>query len=876
MKSFSKRALLAALMTAAVAPVARAQVTFSIDELAGVSSISPLIYGINGTQATGQNLTFERDGGNRWTAYNYTNNLSNAGSDYNYESDNYLGGGNTPGGAVLPLLQNAQANGAGALITIPINGLVSKVATGTLVPPLTAAQTAADFTPEYPTQAQDPAPNSSHVYENGFVQIAENAFKSNPNQPLAFDLDNEPDLWDSTHAEVHPQPTTYAELLSDSVAYATMIKQVDPNALVYGPVSYGWEGYTTLQNAPDSAADGDFLTWYLKNMAAASKTAGVRLLDALDLHWYPEATGINASGVATRIINDDNSSGVVAARLQAPRSLWDPTYTEASWITEDTGSGPINLINREMGKINANYPGTKLSFSEYNYGAGDNISGGVAEADVLGIFGKYGVYSANEWPLLSSEPFIDGAFALYRNYDGKDSTFGNTEVQAVNSDTVDTSVYASVDSNNPGHLTLMVINKEMTSVTAALSLAGAGNYNMAAVYQLTSANATPQFAGDISLTNPTSFNYTMPAESASLISLTAVASQWNLSSGGDWNTSGNWINGLPNGASTEAEFLNAAGQTVTTSAAITVGSMVFNSPNTYLLSGSGSLTLQTAFGNSTVSVQAGAQKINLPLTIASSTQLNVSSGASLTLGGPVTVNAGLSLTPTGSGMVNYQSSITLQSGASLALGNSTAITGLTLGSGAKLDVTNSTLQINYGSAADPAATIRSLLVSGFNGGNWQGTGITSSTAAGDAGRFTLGYADGGNAADHADTGVPAGDVEVEYTVAGDVNLSGGVDLSDLVIVASDFGQTGSDWAAGDVNYDGNVDLSDLVIVASNFGASLSSVSSANFSGSFAAEWQLALAEVHGADVSVPEPGTAIALIACAAMARRRTSLKRGR
>lgn len=515
-----RRSLAGVVGAAIFAPVVWAQVTFIINETQAAGAISPFIYGINGQQTPGQNLTFERDGGNRWTAYNYTNNASNAGSDYLYESDHYLGGGSTPGGAVLPLLQNAQANGAGALVTIPINGYLAADFSGSLGPPFTPPPESTHLVQEFPTAAQDPAPGANHVYEDSFVQIVANNFPNNPNQPLAFDLDNEPDLWSSTHPEVHPNPATYAELVSSSVAYASTIKQVNPNALVFGPVSYGWEGYITLQNAPDSAAGGDFLSYYLEQMAAASTQVGTRLLDSLDLHWYPEATGLNSSGQATRITDADISPGVVAARLQAPRSLWDSTYTETSWITQYSTGGPIDLIHLEGGKISKYFTGTRLSFSEYNYGAGNDISGGVAEADVLGILGKYGVYAANEWPLLASEPFIQGAFALYRNYDGKGGKFGSVEVQASNSDTAGTSVYASVDPGNPGHLTLIVINKEMTPVTATVNLASP-NFHNAAVYQLTSAGSTPQFAGNITLSNSHSFNYAMPPESASLISLQA-------------------------------------------------------------------------------------------------------------------------------------------------------------------------------------------------------------------------------------------------------------------------------------------------------------------------------------------------------------------
>jgi fibronectin-binding autotransporter adhesin len=234
-----------------------------------------------------------------------------------------------------------------------------------------------------------------------------------------------------------------------------------------------------------------------------------------------------------------------------------------------------------------------------------------------------------------------------------------------------------------------------------------------------------------------------------------------------------------------------------------------------------------------------------------------------------------------SGTINGTGSLAIGNNATLQLAagsGASSTSSLTISSGSTLDVTNNKLTINYGSGADPAATIRAELISGLNGtgGKWTGTGITSSLAAANPTAFAVGYADGGNPVDVANTAsginpVSAGQVEIVYTVAGDVNLSGGVDLSDLVIVASDFGQSGDDWAQGDLNYDGNVDLSDLVIVASNFGASLSSVQDANFNGSFQAEWKLALAEVHGADVQVPEPAsvTLLAVGASGLLARRR-------
>src|SRR5260221_8286825 len=95
-------------------------VSFTIDATQGAQAISPYIYGINpggqgGVASPGLNqtpynnlnLTSERLGGNRWTAYNWTNNASNAGNDYLYENDGYLTTSTLPCSAVRTFFQDA-------------------------------------------------------------------------------------------------------------------------------------------------------------------------------------------------------------------------------------------------------------------------------------------------------------------------------------------------------------------------------------------------------------------------------------------------------------------------------------------------------------------------------------------------------------------------------------------------------------------------------------------------------------------------------------------------------------------------------------------------------------------------------------------------
>lgn len=516
-------------------PIASAQVHFTVNAQQNVNAISPFIYGVQSFQPSNgaySNLTFSRVGGNRLTAYNWENNASNAGSDWYYQNDNLMSSSNVPGAALTGSLNNARDNNRGIVLTVPMAGYVSADKLGNGDVRYINGNTsqpdpnylATRFKQSLPAKGSaftlTPSTTDACVYQDEFVNWVKTnyptGFSSNSadaKRPIWFALDNEPDLWSSTHAEVHPTPVTYAELVQKTIAYASAIKAVAPNSKVFGPVSYGWHGYTTLQDAPDGAGR-DFLTYYLQQMKAADTAAGKRLVDVMDLHWYPEAQG---GGV--RITGQDTTPAVVAARLQAPRSLWDPTYTETSWITQYSTNGPINLLPRMQGKIDANYPGTKIAITEYNFGGGSNISGGIAQADVLGIFGRQGVFAANVWPLDSdaNQRFIAGALQMYRNFDGHNGTFGDTSISANTDDITKSSVYASLDSADPNRMVLIAINKTGQPLTALINLDHASLFRLAHVYQLTGDSSTPVDFGTYSLNDPTSFSYAMPAYSVSTI-----------------------------------------------------------------------------------------------------------------------------------------------------------------------------------------------------------------------------------------------------------------------------------------------------------------------------------------------------------------------
>ena len=498
-----------------------ADVRLAVDTSQDRRAISPLIYGSNVARDVAANgLTLVRLGGNRWTAYNWENNASNAGSDWCHQNDGYLSSSSTAGAAVEPTVDAAHAAGADALVTVPILDHVAADKVGGSGPSACSgdvANSASYLTTRFRANVADkpgalsltPNTGDGTVYQDEFVNWLEQATTGR----VLYSLDNEPDLWSHTHARIHPNPVTYAELVERHIRFATAIKSVAPDAEVTGPANYGFWGFETLQSAPDAAGKGNFLDHWLEQMQAAGNAAGRRLVDDLDLHWYPEATG-----GGTRITSSSGATAVAAARVQAPRSLWDPTYVENSWITNDYLGGPIELLPTVQGRIDAHYPGTGIALTEWNYGGGGHISGALASADVLGIFGRQGVRLATLWELNADESFTYAAFRAFRNYDGAGGRFGDTSVRSTTSDQAVVSVHASVDAADPEHVVIIAINKATTARTAGITLTHTKAFPTANVYTVTAAGgAAVQPAGTITAVATNAWNTTLPASSITVI-----------------------------------------------------------------------------------------------------------------------------------------------------------------------------------------------------------------------------------------------------------------------------------------------------------------------------------------------------------------------
>jgi hypothetical protein len=353
---------------------------------------------------------------------------------------------------------------------------------------------------------------------------------------------------------------------------------------------------------------------------------------------------------------------------------------------------------------------------------------------------------------------------------------------------------------------------------------------------------------------------------------------------GDYNSAGNWSAAVPNGVDAEADFVTqqTGNHTVYSDSDITLGKLVFNNAYTYVLAGAGSLTMASTSGTAVIDAQAGTQKVTLPTTLVSNTILNADSGATLVMGGPVTVNSGVSVTEPGAGSVVFQSTLTLNSGASVALAAGTHTAALSLATASNASIISetgsaktaleldslsmaagSTFNLNNGDLIvqnGNLTAVQQSVKTGLNAGGtpWTGAGITSSAAANDPSQITaLGVIPNSlsGAALYTTfdgTAVNASDVLVKYTYYGDSNLDGKIDGTDYSRIDNGYLTHATGWLNGDFNYDGVVDGSDYTLIDNAYnsqGSQIGASPSAQITDQIAS--QLAV----GSTSAVPEPAS---------------------
>jgi hypothetical protein len=517
----------------------------TVDAAAGRHMISPYVYGINSygldqpSTIGALGIPITRWGGDGTSEYNWQLDKSNSGSDWYFEVFAQSGAAVVPPFDPVTFNNSAfdrfhaanQVNGARSIGTIPLLGWVAgnfpDKTCGYSVKKYGAQQKTDPYGPDCGNgitaagaailtndpKDTDVAVNESYMTQ--WVQHVVGVFGPGARSGVSiWEMDNEPVWWSGVHQSVHPNPSTYDEVTSKGLSYSQAVKAADPTAAVAGAITSGWEdlffsrvdlqsgwnstgveNYKYWNNPTDRLAHGnmDFVAWYLQQFATYEAQHGQRLLDVFDIHGYmPGTDPTDSSG------NELINAAANAQRLKSTRLYWDPNFIPYNdsvfnafsdeYLLGSQWKQCLCLIPRMKSWVNTYYPGTKLAITEYYLGGQDDISGVLAEADLLGIFGREGLDIATWWPFHTVTATSPGGFSfrIYRNYDGRGSAFGQIGVSALSGNQDQLSIYAAQRSDQA--LTLMVINKTATDLSTTVALNHFYPAGPVRVYQYSAAN----------------------------------------------------------------------------------------------------------------------------------------------------------------------------------------------------------------------------------------------------------------------------------------------------------------------------------------------------------------------------------------------------
>jgi hypothetical protein len=496
-----------------------------VDATSQLTTISPAIYGVAlDSDDSMQIAALNRWGGDSSGTYNWKNDVFNTGADWNCA--NY-GGGLFTSPSPDPSLSNSadqfvhynQSKAADTLMTIPITGWLGNVVTPNNSPSSCAGSTqntaycCSSIGTSESILVDKGSANLDTSYMSSWVQHLVSTFGTAASGGVKYyQLDNEPDNWQYLRADVYPSlypPGTACEsfyttisqvgtsitqdFINRTMAYAAAVKSADPTTNVLFMSTESPLDLIALSDlecgAPGSYTVASSLIAQILALGAQHEASTKqRILDCVDMH-YP--------------VNDG---------LTATQALWD---TSVSVVGQPT------VFPHIQGWINANYPGTGICVSEYNWSNDTtDTATAVEEADILGMFGRYGVRLAAYWTSLvnngTPKPAYNG-MAMYRNYDGHGGKFGSVSVGAASSN-AGVNAYAAIDSAMaPTTLWVMLVNvsgaaQDNLSITMQNFTAGGS----AQVFQ-SSNGAAPAASASATVSGNTISGFSLPSGSVALL-----------------------------------------------------------------------------------------------------------------------------------------------------------------------------------------------------------------------------------------------------------------------------------------------------------------------------------------------------------------------
>jgi|WetSurMetagenome_2_1015567.scaffolds.fasta_scaffold00027_42 hypothetical protein len=305
-----------------------------------------------------------------------------------------------------------------------------------------------------------PADSDVGIFQNFFSPVSSGGLGLDSTLLRYWNMDNEPEIWNSTHDDVVTAPITAEDYLARYFAVAKAARARFPGIKLVGPVFTNEWQWWAWNNTTISGRDGNvtrnfcWLEYFIKRVAEEQAASGVRLLDVLDFHFYPGTS------------NDHDIT-------QLHRVWFDTTYNypgangcklvSGSWDNNQTREFVMERSRRWLAKYMGANNNVGFSVSEHGALTGSANAIAVWYASALGTFADQGATIFTPWDWYAGQWEVMHLF-----------TTAAKSTRVLSTSDLDTmvSAYSSINATGDS-LTIILVNRFPSAAqTAQIAISG--------------------------------------------------------------------------------------------------------------------------------------------------------------------------------------------------------------------------------------------------------------------------------------------------------------------------------------------------------------------------------------------------------------------
>ena len=291
-----------------------------------------------------------------------------------------------------------------------------------------------------------PADSTVGIFANFFSPVSTGGLGLDSTLLRYWNMDNEPEVWNSTHDDVVTTPLSAEAYLAKYFAVAKAARAKFPGVKLVGPVfTNEWQWYAwnnTTISGTDGTATRNFcwLEYFIKRVAEEQTASGVRLLDVLDFHFYPGTSNDHDITQLHRVWFDTSYSYPGANGVKNVSGSWDDNQTR-EYVMERSR----RWLAKYMGANN------NVGFSVSEHGSLTGSANAIAlwYASVLGTFADQGATIFTPWDWYPGQWEI---LHLFSNYAKSIRVLSTSGLDSM------VSAYSSVNATGDS-LTIMLVNR---------------------------------------------------------------------------------------------------------------------------------------------------------------------------------------------------------------------------------------------------------------------------------------------------------------------------------------------------------------------------------------------------------------------------------